>query len=100
MATAKTNLERQRKFRGLKIQDGEKELRGIFAPMLDHPRIKKQLGEMIDGKEDPAKLAAAWRAAEDTARQQYPDDHGRHAYYAGEAERYEAIARKGDRREQ
>ena len=94
MTTPKTTAKRQEDFRRRKAEDGEREVRGIFAPVPEHPRIKKQLGEMIDGKDDPAKLAAAWRAAEDTARQQYPDDTGRHAYYAGEAERYEALITK------
>lgn len=36
-----------------------------------------------------ARMAKAWRAAAETARQQFPDDDERYRYYAREAERLE-----------
>ena len=49
---------------------------------------------MIDIKLPPevaARLARAWRAAAETSKQQFPDDHDRYRYYLNEAERYERM---------
>lgn len=40
-------------------------------------------------RDSPQRMAQAWRAAAETARQQYPNDTDRHAYYLREAERLE-----------
>jgi len=39
----------------------------------------------------PAKLAAAYRAAAETSRKQFPTDDNRARYYEREAERYERM---------
>ena len=40
----------------------------------------------------PQRLAQAWRAAAETARQQFPHDTARHAHYDNEADRIEREA--------
>lgn len=40
-------------------------------------------------RHDPQRLAQAWRAAADAARQQFPNDTKRHDYYTQQAERLE-----------
>ena len=39
-----------------------------------------------------ARMAEAWRAAAETARQQFPHDTARHTYYYEQAERLERSA--------
>ena len=39
-----------------------------------------------------ARIAEAWRAAAETARQQFPNDTARHAHYDNEADRIEREA--------
>ena len=39
-----------------------------------------------------ARMAEAWRAAAETARQQFPHDTARHSYYTEQAERLERSA--------
>ena len=39
-----------------------------------------------------ARIAEAWRAAAETARQQFPHDTARHTYYTEQAERLERSA--------
>lgn len=41
-------------------------------------------------RDDPARQAQQWREAAEASRQQFPNDHQRHAYYVAEAERLEA----------
>ena len=41
-----------------------------------------------------ARMAEAWRAAAETARQQFPNDTARHAHYYDTADRIEREARE------
>ena len=41
-------------------------------------------------RDDPKRIAGAWRAAAETCRQQFPDDEKRYAYYMGKAIELEA----------
>ena len=43
-------------------------------------------------RDNPARLAKVWRAAAETARQQFPNDTVRHSYYTQQAERLERSA--------
>jgi len=45
-------------------------------------------------RNSPSVLAEKWREAEATARRQYPKDTERHAFYAAEAAKFEAIAKQ------
>lgn len=40
-------------------------------------------------RDSPAKQAQAWRAAAESSRQQFPDDHERYRYYEERAEKLE-----------
>lgn len=40
-------------------------------------------------RDSPAKHAEAWRAAAESSREQFPDDHARYRYYADRAAQLE-----------
>ena len=42
-------------------------------------------------RDSPARQAEAWRAAAESAKQQFPNDVARYRYYADEAERLERM---------
>lgn len=49
-------------------------------------------GAQIDAfRDSPAKQAQAWRAAAESSRQQFPDDHERYRYYEERAEQLERM---------
>ena len=41
-------------------------------------------------RDSPTRHAEAWRAAAESCRQQFPDDHARYRYYADRATQLEA----------
>lgn len=42
-------------------------------------------------RHSPARMAQAWRAAAESSRQQFPDDHERYRYYEERAEQLERM---------
>jgi hypothetical protein len=50
MKTAKTNQDKQREFRARRSAEGQAEVRGVFAPKVQHDDLKIEFRKIVEAK--------------------------------------------------